>query len=107
MNLLLKNATILENQNPFHNQQVDIEITNGIISKIGKNLTVKEGYEVIEKEDLHVSQGWLDTSVVFGEPGFETTETGGLDGAPFGGGNYTVETSVVGNNTSKVLKSSN
>ena len=75
MNLLLKNATILENQNPFHNQQVDIEITNGIISKIGKNLTVKEGYEVIEKEDLHVSQGWLDTSVVFGEPGFETTET--------------------------------
>lgn len=75
MNLLLKNATILENQNPFHNQQVDIEITSGIISKIGKNLTVKEGFEVIEKENLHVSQGWLDTSVVFGEPGFETTET--------------------------------
>lgn len=75
MNLLLKNATILENQNPFHNQQVDIEITSGIISKIGKNLTAKEGFEVIEKENLHVSQGWLDTSVVFGEPGFETTET--------------------------------
>jgi dihydroorotase len=75
MNLLLKNTTILENQNPFHKQQVDIEITDGIISKIGKNLTVKEGYEVIEKDNLHVSQGWLDTSVVFGEPGFETTET--------------------------------
>lgn len=75
MNLLLKNTTILENQNPFHKQQVDIEITDGIISKIGNNLTVKEGYEVIEKDNLHVSQGWLDTSVVFGEPGFETTET--------------------------------
>lgn len=75
MNLLLKNATILENQNSFHNQQVDIEITEGIISKIGKNLTVKDGFEVIEKDNLHVSQGWLDTSVVFGEPGFETTET--------------------------------
>lgn len=75
MNLLLKNTTIFENQNPFHKQQVDIEITDGIISKIGKNLTVKEGYEVIEKDNLHVSQGWLDTSVVFGEPGFETTET--------------------------------
>lgn len=75
MNLLLKNTTILENQNPFHKQQVDIEITDGIISNIGKNLTVKEGYEVIEKDNLHVSQGWLDTSVVFGEPGFETTET--------------------------------
>ena len=75
MNLLLKNATILDNQNPFHKQQVDIEITDGIISKIRNNLTVKAGYEVIEKDNLHVSQGWLDTSVVFGEPGFETTET--------------------------------
>lgn len=75
MKLLLKNATLLENQNPFHKQQVDIEITDGIISKIGKNLIVKEGFEVIEKDNLHVSQGWLDTSVVFGEPGFETTET--------------------------------
>lgn len=75
MNLLLKNATILESQNAFHNQQVDIEITDGIISKIGKNLSTKEGYQIIEKENLHVSQGWLDTSVVFGEPGFETTET--------------------------------
>ena len=75
MNLLLKNTTILENQNPFHQQQVDIEITDGVISKIGKNLPVKEGFEVIEKDNLHVSQGWLDTSVVFGEPGFETTET--------------------------------
>ena len=74
MNLLLKNTTILENQNPFHKQQVDIEITDGIISKIGKNLTTKDGSEVIEKDNLHVSQGWLDTSVVFGEPGFETTE---------------------------------
>ena len=75
MNLLLKNATILENQNPFHKRQVDIEITDGIISKIGKNLSIKDGFEVIEKDNLHVSQGWLDTSVVFGEPGFETTET--------------------------------
>ena len=58
MNLLLKNTTILENQNPFHKQQVDIEITDGIISKIGKNLTVKDGFEVIEKDNLHVSQGW-------------------------------------------------
>lgn len=75
MRLLLKNATLIENQNPFHKQQVDIEITDGIISKIGKNLTIKDGFQVIEKDNLHVSQGWLDTSVVFGEPGFETTET--------------------------------
>lgn len=35
--------------------------------------------------------------------GFETTETGGLDGGPFGSGIYTVENGT-GTNTSKVLK---
>ena len=52
MNLLLKNTTILENQNPFHKQQVDIEITEGIISKIGKNLAVKEGFKIIGVHDI-------------------------------------------------------
>ena len=53
MNLLLKNTTILENQNPFHKQQVDIEITDGIISKIGKNLTIKDGFEVIGVNEMY------------------------------------------------------
>ena len=34
MNLLLKNATLLESQNPFHKQQVDIEITNAKSKKL-------------------------------------------------------------------------
>ena len=75
MNLVLKNATIIEKNNPFNNQKVDIEITDGVLSKIGTNLTIKEGYTTIEKKNLHVSTGWVDTQVVFGEPGFETTET--------------------------------
>lgn len=75
MNIVLKNATILEKNNPFNNQKVDIEITDGVLSKIGTNLAIKEGYTTVEKENLHVSTGWVDTQVVFGEPGFETTET--------------------------------
>lgn len=75
MDLLLKNATIIEKNNPLHQKKVDIEITDGTITAIGSNLTLKEGYTCIEKENLHVSTGWIDTQVVFGEPGFETTET--------------------------------
>lgn len=75
MNIVLKNATIIEKNNLFNNQKVDLEITDGILSNIGPNIAVKDGYTCIEKENLHVSTGWVDTQVVFGEPGFETTET--------------------------------
>ena len=46
------------------------------------------------------------TSLVYSQNqllGFETAETGGLDGGPFGSGIYTVETGT-GTNTTKVLK---
>lgn len=75
MRLLIKHATVLDNENRLHNQKIDIEITDGIITAIDASIHPKEGYQIIEKENLHVSKGWIDTSVVFGEPGFETTET--------------------------------
>lgn len=75
MRLLIKHATVLDKENRLHNQKIDIEITDGIITAIDASIHPKEGYQIIEKENLHVSKGWIDTSVVFGEPGFETTET--------------------------------
>ena len=30
---------------------------------------------MVEKENLHASVGWFDSSVCFGEPGFEERET--------------------------------
>lgn len=75
MRLLLKHATLIDKNNSFNNKTVDIEITDGILSAIETSISPKEGYQIIEKENLHVSKGWVDTSVVFGEPGFETTET--------------------------------
>lgn len=75
MRLLIKHATLIDKNNAFHNQKIDIEITNGVITAIEKDITPKEDNHVITKENLYVSKGWIDTSVVFGEPGYETTET--------------------------------
>nr|WP_322625513.1 dihydroorotase [uncultured Flavobacterium sp.] len=80
MNLIFKNAVIIDPYNNYHNQTVDIQVQNGIIAKIGTNLTTN-GFDVIELDNLHVSRGWFDTSVSFGEPGHEDRETiaNGLD----------------------------
>ncbi|UMB61569.1 dihydroorotase [Lutibacter sp. A80] len=75
MNLLIKSATIIDPSSPFHNKKQDILIENGKISKISKLLDNPNNYKEITFENLHVSQGWFDTSVSFGEPGFEERET--------------------------------
>lgn len=75
MNLLLSNTTIIDPKSSFHNQNVDLIIENGIISKIGKSLSNKDNLEEINIDGLHVSQGWFDSSVSLGEPGFEDRET--------------------------------
>ena len=74
MKLLLKNVTIVNSQSFHHNTIKDILIENKTITRIGKNLAVK-GAEEISLENLHISVGWLDSSVCFGEPGFEERET--------------------------------
>lgn len=75
MNLIIKNARIIEKNNPLHNQVVDIQISNGTIEKIGTNLQPSGDYSEIKFDNLHVSSGWFDTSVSFGEPGYEDRET--------------------------------
>lgn len=75
MNLILRKATIIDPKSPFHNQTVDVKITNGIIEKIGVSLPENETHQEYQLEGLHISQGWFDTSVSLGEPGFEDRET--------------------------------
>jgi len=81
MNFLLKAATILDPTSPFHQQTVDILIKEGIISEISKVIATKKEYQEVSLENLHVSRGWFDSSVSFGEPGYEERETidNGLD----------------------------
>ncbi|UMB55002.1 dihydroorotase [Lutibacter sp. A64] len=75
MNLLIKSATIIDPTSPFHNKNQDILIENGKISKISNSLDNPKNYKEIKLDNLHISQGWFDTSVCFGEPGFEERET--------------------------------
>lgn len=86
MKLLIKSAKIVDPESDFHLKQVDLFIENGIIQKIGKKLEFKAD-KTIEIEGLHISKGWLDTSVSFGEPGYEERETieNGLKTAAFSG----------------------
>ena len=75
MNLIIRAARIIDTKSNFHNQIVDIKISHGLIEKMGTNIENSEHLEEIKLENLHVSQGWFDTSVSLGEPGFEDRET--------------------------------
>lgn len=86
MNVLIKAAKILDASSPHHNTIQDIYIADGVIQKMGKNLSFPDAKQISFK-NLHISQGWFDSSVSFGEPGYEERETiaHGLDVAASSG----------------------
>ncbi|WP_055444701.1 dihydroorotase [Lacinutrix himadriensis] len=104
MNVLLKSATIIDSKSEFHNTVQDILIEKGVISKIAENIKNTSKYKEINLENLHISQGWFDSSVCFGEPGFEDRETinNGLQAAALSG----FTTVAMNANTEPVLDSS-
>ena len=75
MNVFVKNVKIIDPNSEWHNKTVDVCVHNGIIKDIGSGLVNAANYQIIEVANLHLSQGWFDTSVCFGEPGFEERET--------------------------------
>jgi len=84
--ILLKKATIIDVQNKLHGKQRDILIKNGKIAHIASDIT-QEGARIIDHKDLHISIGFIDSSVSLGEPGFEERQTlaNGLKAAAAGG----------------------
>ena len=76
MNILLKSAIIIDQtQKDLHLKKRDIWIKNGKIAKIASKIEAESSTKIIQLENLHVSIGWFDSSVSFGEPGFEDRET--------------------------------
>jgi dihydroorotase len=75
MNILIKSATIIDSKSEFHNSTQDVLIENGVITKVSNNIKNPNNYKEIKLNNLHISQGWFDSSVNFGEPGFEERET--------------------------------
>jgi dihydroorotase len=74
MNILIKQARVVDPHSPFNGQSVDIFIENGIIKQIGKKISVKTD-EVIDAKDLCVSPGWVDMFANFADPGYEFKES--------------------------------
>ena len=75
MNLIVRAAKIIDSRSPFHNQIIDLLIEDGTIKKIGTSIVNSSNFQELQRDNLHVSQGWFDSSVCFGEPGFEECET--------------------------------
>jgi dihydroorotase len=87
MNLLIKQATVIDSTSPHNGRVVDILIEKGVITQIKKSIVPEKGIKTIEAEGLHVSAGWLDMQVNFCDPGYEHKETlsNGLKSAAKGG----------------------
>lgn len=75
MKIIIKAATIIDAASPFNNKKIDLLIEDGIISNMAESIENDSNIEEITLEDLHISSGWFDSSVSFGEPGFEDRET--------------------------------
>lgn len=87
MNVLIKSAKIIDSNSKHHLKTRDILIENGIITSIAATIDERKGIQSVQLDNLHVSTGWFDTSVCFGEPGFEDSETiaNGLKTAAYSG----------------------
>ena len=75
MKILVKKVFVIDIQSEHHHQTIDILVDNGIIVRVAENIENSNIDTIIEIPNLHVSQGWFDSSVCFGEPGFEERET--------------------------------
>lgn len=86
MKILIKKAKVIDSSSPWNKQLVDLLIDEGVIVKIGTDLS-EEGAMEISDENLHVSNGWVDGKANFCDPGFEHKETieSGLQTAAAGG----------------------
>ena len=75
MNILIKDATIVEESNPsIHLKIVDIAVKDGVIIKISPKIKDFKADQTLALNNLHVSGGWLDTGISVGEPGYESRE---------------------------------
>ncbi|WP_456315230.1 dihydroorotase [Pseudomonas shirazensis] len=75
MKIIIRSAKIIDSKSPFHNQTVDLLIADGLIEKIGPSILDIDDSTEVKLDNLHISQGWFDSSVSFGEPGYEDRET--------------------------------
>lgn len=74
MNILIKQARIVDSQSPFNGKVMDVLIEGGIIRSIKSKINNDKNIKTIEQEGLCISTGWVDMQVNFCDPGFEHKE---------------------------------
>lgn len=86
MKLLIKSVKIADSSSTHYNKTTDVLIENDTITAIQPSIQDEEA-TIIQQENLHVSQGWVDLKSHFCDPGEEHKETisSGLKSASFGG----------------------
>lgn len=72
MNLLIKSATIIDPNSPFHQKVADILIEKGHITSITSNIDAD--VETVDAKGKYVSPGFFDLNCNIGELGLETKE---------------------------------
>lgn len=87
MNVLLKNARIIDPNSPHNGTNADILVENGVIRSIKAGTRTDKGVKTVESGNLHVSPGWFDMQANFRDPGFEYKEdlATGMSAAAAGG----------------------
>lgn len=87
MQILIRAAKIIDPTSEHNGDILDVLITDGVFTSIGKDLDSDGVDDVIEGDDLHISTGWVDLYATFGDPGKEYKEDieSGLTTAAQGG----------------------
>ena len=73
MQLLIKNAIIVDPASKYNGEKVSIFIKKGRIEKIGKRLRAEKA-KVFDAGGAYLSAGWLDIGTLVGDPGYEHRE---------------------------------
>jgi dihydroorotase len=73
MRILLKKARIIAPGQPLHGGVRDLLIEDGVITQISHNIS-EPADQLIAKDNLHISPGWMDIFANFGDPGYEFKE---------------------------------
>ena len=73
MNLIIRQAKIIDKSSPHHGKICDVQVSDGVISNIAGNISGNADKE-IDGTNCCLSPGFFDLHVNFSEPGYEYKE---------------------------------
>lgn len=73
MTIFIKSVKVVDSASPHHGKIVDIRLDDGVITAIG-DLGSGDNDQVVAKDGLCISPGWIDLHVDFADPGEEERE---------------------------------